>query len=100
MCYKYVKGIFKIFVGESRIFCKMMLKKKMLYCKEDIGMMSVRGVNKKFGYKGRNYFLFKYKGGVNCYYRWECRIYKKWLKKDGIEWGGNVLQGIKFVNVN
>jgi len=98
--YKYAKGTSKTPVGESRTFCKTMLQKKMLYRKEDIGMMSARGVNKKFGHKGRNYSLFKYKGGVNCYHRWERRIYKKRLKKDGTEWGGNALQGTKFVNVN
>ena len=98
--YKYSKGTSKTPVGESRTFCKTMLKKKMLYRKEDIGQMSARGVNKKFGHKGRNYSLFKYKGGVNCYHRWERRIYKKRLKKDGTEWGGNALQGTKFVNVN
>ena len=98
--YKYSKGTSKTPVGDSRTFCKTMLKKKMLYRKEDIGQMSARGVNKSFGHKGRNYSLFKYKGGVNCYHRWERRIYKKRLKKDGTEWGGNALQGTKFVNVN
>lgn len=98
--YKYAKGTSKTPMGESRTFCKTMLSKKMLYRKEDIGMMSARGVNKSFGHKGRNYSLFKYKGGVNCYHRWERRIYKKRLKKDGEEWGGNALQGTKFVNVN
>jgi hypothetical protein len=98
--YKYSKGTSKTPVGDSRTFCKTMLSKKMLYRKEDIGQMSARGVNKKFGHKGKNYSLFKYKGGVNCYHRWERRIYKKRLKKDGEEWGGNALQGTKFVNVN
>ena len=98
--YKYSKGTSKTPVGDSRDFCKTMLSKKMLYRKEDIGQMSARGVNKKFGHKGKNYSLFKYKGGVNCYHRWERRIYKKRLKKDGEEWGGNALQGTKFVNVN
>ena len=98
--YKYSKGTSKTPVGDSRDFCKTMLSKKMLYRKEDIGQMSARGVNKKFGHKGKNYSLFKYKGGVNCYHRWERRIYKKRLKKDGTEWGGNALQGTKFVNVN
>ena len=98
--YKYAKGTSKTPVGQSREFCKTMMSKKMLYRKEDIGMMSARGVNKKFGHKGKNYSLFKYKGGVNCYHRWERRIYKKRLKKDGTEWGGNALQGTKFVNVN
>ena len=98
--YKYVKGTKKTAKGSSRTFCKTMMSKKMLYRKEDIGQMSARGVNKKFGHKGKNYSLFKYKGGVNCYHRWERRIYKKRLKKDGTEWGGNALQGTKFVNVN
>jgi hypothetical protein len=98
--YKYSKGTSKTPIGDSRTFCKTMLSKKMLYRKEDIGQMSARGVNKKFGHKGKNYSLFKYKGGVNCYHRWERRIYKKRLKKDGEEWGGNALQGTKFVNVN
>ena len=98
--YKYAKGTSKTPTGQSRTFCKTMLSKKMLYRKEDIGMMSARGVNKSFGHKGKNYSLFKYKGGVNCYHRWERRIYKKRLKKDGTEWGGNALQGTKFVNVN
>ena len=98
--YKYSKGTSKTPTGQSRTFCKTMLSKKMLYRKEDIGMMSARGVNKSFGHKGKNYSLFKYKGGVNCYHRWERRIYKKRLKKDGTEWGGNALQGTKFVNVN
>jgi hypothetical protein len=98
--YKYSKGTSKTPIGDSRTFCKTMLSKKMLYRKEDIGMMSARGVNKSFGHKGKNYSLFKYKGGVNCYHRWERRIYKKRLKKDGEEWGGNALQGTKFVNVN
>ncbi len=98
--YRYSKGTSKTPTGQSRTFCKTMLSKKMLYRKEDIGQMSARGVNKKFGHKGKNYSLFKYKGGVNCYHRWERRIYKKRLKKDGTEWGGNALQGTKFVNVN
>ena len=98
--YKYSKGTSKTPIGDSRTFCKTMLSKKMLYRKEDIGQMSARGVNKRFGHKGKNYSLFKYKGGVNCYHRWERRIYKKRLKKDGTEWGGNALQGTKFVNVN
>ena len=98
--YRYSKGTSKTPTGQSRTFCKTMMSKKMLYRKEDIGQMSARGVNKKFGHKGKNYSLFKYKGGVNCYHRWERRIYKKRLKKDGTEWGGNALQGTKFVNVN
>ena len=60
--YKYTKGTSKTPIGDSRTFCKTMLKKKMLYRKEDIGMMSARGVNKSFGHKGRNYSLFQVQG--------------------------------------
>jgi len=98
--YKYVKGTKKTAKGSSRPFCKTMLSQGKLYRKEDIGMMSARGVNKSFGHKGRNYSLFKYKGGVNCYHRWERRIYKKKLKKNGEPYGGNALRGTRYVNVN
>jgi len=98
--YKYVKGTKKTAKGSSRPFCKTMLSQGKLYRKEDIGMMSARGVNKSFGHKGRNYSLFKYKGGVNCYHRWERRIYKKKLKNNGEPYGGDALRGTRYVNVN
>tara|TARA_R110000803_G_scaffold13153_6_gene37179 strand:+ start:3336 stop:5087 length:1752 start_codon:yes stop_codon:yes gene_type:complete len=98
--YTYVKGTSKTPDGETRNFCKKMLRSEKLYRKEDIGMMSAKGINKKFGHKGKNYSLFKYKGGVNCYHRWERRIYKKKITKNGEPWAGNALQGTKFVNVN
>jgi len=98
--YKYAKGTRKKPKGESRPFCKTMMSQGKLYRKEDIGMMSARGVNKSFGHKGRNYSLFKWKGGVNCYHRWERRIYKKKLNKNGEPYGGDALRGTKFINVN
>ena len=98
--YKYVKGTKKTAKGSSRTFCKTMLSQGKLYRKEDIGMMSARGVNKSFGHKGRNYSIFKYKGGVNCYHRFERRIYKKKLKKNGEPYGGDALRGTRYVNVN
>ena len=98
--YTYVKGTSKTPIGDTRDFCRKMLSQDKLYRKEDIGFLSARGVNKKFGHKGRNYSIFKYKGGVNCYHRWERRIYKKKITKKGEPWGGNALAGTKFVNVN
>lgn len=98
--YKYVKGTRKQPKGESRLFCRNMISAGKVYRKEDIGFMSAKGVNKKHGHKGRNYSIFKYKGGVNCYHRWERRVYKKKLKKDGETYGGNALQGTNFKNVN
>ena len=65
---------------KSRDFCKSMEKltaKDIVFRKEDINMMSFRGVNKKLGHKKRNYSLFKYKGGKNCHHYWERRVFKK-----------------------
>jgi hypothetical protein len=98
--YKYVKGTSKEPQGESRQFCVRMLGADKLYRKEDIDMMSFNGVNNKFGHNGQNYSLFKYKGGVNCYHRWERRIYKKKLKQNGEPYAGDALFGTRFVNVN
>ena len=67
----------------SRDFCKRMevlTGRKIVFRKEDINMMSFRGVNKELGHKKQNYSLLKYKGGKNCHHYWELRVYKK---KDG-----------------
>jgi hypothetical protein len=64
----------------SRNFCKKMevlTDQKIVFRKEDINMMSFRGVNKELGHKGRNYSLLKYKGGKNCHHYWELQVYKK-----------------------
>ena len=64
----------------SRAFCKRMealTDKDVVYRLEDINMMSFRGVNKELGHNGRNYSLFKFKGGKNCHHFWEKRVYKK-----------------------
>jgi hypothetical protein len=64
----------------SRKFCKMMenlTSKGLTFRKEDINMMSFRGVNKELGHQKRNYSLLKFKGGKNCHHFWELRVYKK-----------------------
>ena len=64
----------------SRNFCKKMevlTDRKIVFRKEDINMMSFRGVNKELGHKKRNYSLLKYKGGKNCHHYWELQVYKK-----------------------
>ncbi len=64
----------------SRRFCQKMeilTEQKIVFRKEDINMMSFRGINKELGHKGQNYSLFKYKGGVNCHHYWELKVYKK-----------------------
>jgi len=66
--------------ANSRDFCKRMealTDKDIVYRLEDINMMSFRGVNKELGHNGRNYSLFKFKGGKNCHHFWEKRVYKK-----------------------
>ena len=64
----------------SRTFCKHMenfTANDVVFRKEDINMMSFRGVNKELGHKGQNYSLLKFKGGKHCHHSWEMRIYKK-----------------------
>lgn len=64
---------------ESRDFCVRMesfTEDNIVFRKEDINMMSFRGVNKQLGHKRRNYSLFKFKGGKNCHHYWELRVYK------------------------
>lgn len=64
----------------SRRFCKSMERftsNNILFRREDISMMSFRGVNREHGHLGQNYSLFKYKGGVNCKHFWQKRVYRK-----------------------
>ena len=90
---KQDKGIFKVRYAympvrkspNSREFCKRMelyTQDNIVFRKEDIGLMSFRGVNRKLGHNGRNYSLFKYKGGKNCKHFWELRVYKKKVSDD------------------
>jgi len=64
----------------SRTFCKKMevlTGRKIVFRKEDINMMSFRGVNKELGHNRQNYSLLKFKGGKNCHHYWELQVYKK-----------------------
>ena len=90
---KQDKGIYKVRYAympvrkspNSREFCKRMelyTQDNIVFRKEDIGLMSFRGVNRKLGHNGRNYSLFKYKGGKNCKHYWELRVYKKKVSDD------------------
>ena len=66
--------------AESRQFCskvESLTEKDIVFRLEDINQMSFRGVNRELGHQGRNYSLFKYKGGKNCHHFWERRVYKK-----------------------
>jgi hypothetical protein len=65
---------------DSRDFCKKMetfTQRSIVFRKEDINMMSFRGVNKDLGHNKQNYSLLKFKGGKNCHHFWELRVYKK-----------------------
>ena len=64
----------------SRNFCKRMenfTANNIVFRKEDINMMSFRGVNQKLGHNRQKYSLLKYKGGINCKHTWEVRVYAK-----------------------
>ena len=59
-----------------RPFCEQMQKLGKVYRKEDIQLMSSQAVNPGFGPKGTNtYDIFLYKGGANCYHRWNKQVY-------------------------
>ena len=65
---------------DSRDFCKKMeslTSKNVVFRKEDINMMSFRGVNNKLGHNKQNYSLLKFKGGKNCHHYWVLQVYKK-----------------------
>jgi hypothetical protein len=87
--------------GKSREFCKHMVarnEKGVRYRKEDIDMASFQGVNNKFGHKGQNYSLFKYKGGVNCYHVWVENLYRLKKKTDGDFYKDKSLSSSEEVN--
>tara|TARA_R110000787_G_scaffold109662_9_gene218257 strand:+ start:1763 stop:3607 length:1845 start_codon:yes stop_codon:yes gene_type:complete len=62
--------------GTSRDFCKKMMGAKKLYRKEDIIRTKSNSVNPGFGHKGKNYNLFLFKGGPQCFHFWTRRIFK------------------------
>ena len=101
--YAYTIGTSKTPKGASRTFCNKMISLSdsgKVYRKEDIELMSMQGVNGKFAHSGGKYDIFLYGGGVNCYHRWERRVFKKKLNEDGKPKGGNAMQQTTAVNVN
>lgn len=61
---------------DSRPFCRNMMKADKIYRKEDIIRMGTQEVNKGWGPRGANtYSVWKWKGGGNCYHRWNKQIY-------------------------
>ena len=101
--YAYTKGTSKTPTGGSRLFCNKMLLLEAtgkVFRKEDIELMSSQGVNGQFAHSGGKYDIFLYGGGVNCYHRWERRIFKKKLNTDGTPKKGGAMATTTEVNVN
>ena len=88
--------------ANSRKFCRKMealTTQNLVFRKEDINMMSFRGVNRKLGHKGENYSLLKFKGGVNCHHYWELKVYKKKVsEKNLIDESEAIADGLKEPN--
>lgn len=101
--YTYTIGTSKTPKGKSRQFCNKMVALSdagKVFRKEDIDAMSESGVNGQFAHSGGKYDIFLYGGGVNCYHRWERRIFKKKRQEDGSLYGGNAMQNTNEINVN
>lgn len=69
-----------VYAGEtgstSRDFCTKMMSAGKIYRKEDIIRMEKIPVNPGWGPGGSNtYSIWKYKGGGNCYHRWNKQVY-------------------------
>jgi hypothetical protein len=88
--YKYDVGS-KRKGGESRGFCKEMMKKSKqgtVYRLEDIDKASREGVNGEFAHSGGSYDLFRFKGGLYCRHVWKQVLYRlkaKTKKSDNIK---------------
>ena len=70
--YKYVGAI----DDKTRDFCSEMIKANKIYRKEDIVAMKNQAVNAGWGPQGAaTYDIWLYKGGGNCYHRWNKQVY-------------------------
>ena len=75
------KGSFKVLYrysgpldDKNRKFCRRLLKLDLLFRKEDIDRLTIKGANEEFGY----YDIFQYKGSYNCRHRWnKVYVYQK-----------------------
>jgi hypothetical protein len=95
--YFYAKGTRKEPKGESRLLCRTLVNANRVYRMEDIQALSSRGGAEA---QGEPYSVWLFKGGANCYHRWERRIYRKKLTKEGNVYGGGALNGTEIINVN
>jgi hypothetical protein len=95
--YFYAVGTKKDPKGESRLLCRTLIGAKRVYRKEDVEALSSKGGAEA---QGERYSVWLYKGGANCHHRWERRIYRKKLTKEGKIYGGGSLNGTDIINVN
>lgn len=95
--YFYTIGTKRQAKGQSRLLCSSLLSAARVYRKEDIEQLSSAGGAEA---QGQPYSVWLYKGGANCHHRWERRVYRKKLTKDGKIWGGGTLNGTDIINVN
>jgi hypothetical protein len=95
--YFYAIGTKKNPDGPSRTLCRTLIGAGRVYRKEDIEQLSSNGGAEA---KGQPYSVWLYKGGANCYHRWERRVYRKKLTKEGKIYGGGTLNGTDIINVN
>ena len=95
--YFYAIGTKKNPDGPSRTLCRTLIGAGRVYRKEDIEQLSSNGGAEA---QGQPYSVWLYKGGANCYHRWERRVYRKKLTKEGKIYGGGTLNGTDIINVN
>ena len=75
--------------SNTRSFCKQLIDLGLLFRKEDINNLSLKGANPGFGPDGSNsYDIFQFAGGNNCRHYWKSvrQVYnpntKKWVRGD------------------
>jgi len=59
--------------SKNRDFCARMLSKNLVFRKEDINELSVKGENDEFGF----YDIFKWRGSFNCRHVWTAKLFKR-----------------------
>ena len=74
--YKYTKAPGSI-EGESREFCRLMMKANKIYTKENILNMNSQELNPGFGGGDKKYSIWLYKGGPRCQHRWTRKLYAR-----------------------
>tara|TARA_R110000772_G_scaffold49294_1_gene113454 strand:+ start:3976 stop:4641 length:666 start_codon:yes stop_codon:yes gene_type:complete len=100
--YLYVQGSKRFGSSKGkkmRPFCRAMESARKVYRKEDILRMQTDGVNSQLGHNKQSYSLWLHKGGVNCFHKFERRIYLKRTKNDGTPYAGGALTGVKKASI-